>query len=96
MRYLILTLFLTIITGIRAGSLWALPDRERNGAAAAEPFTRDTALVGPRETVFIGLVPQHQGIWATICHILEHAEAGIMTTIEVDDQKADPTGSDQP
>lgn len=56
---------------------------ERNGKPAVEPFTRDTVLVGPRERVVIGLVPEHRGIWATHCHILEHAEAGMMTTIDV-------------
>ncbi len=56
---------------------------ERNGKPAVEPFTRDTVLVGSRERVVIGFVPQHRGIWATHCHILEHAEAGMMTTIEV-------------
>ena len=56
---------------------------ERNGSPAVEPFTRDTVLVGPKENVVIGLVPEHKGIWATHCHILEHAEAGMMTTVEV-------------
>lgn len=58
---------------------------ERNGKPAVENFTRDTVLVGPRETVVIGLVPQHKGIWVTHCHILEHAEAGMMTAIGVND-----------
>jgi FtsP/CotA-like multicopper oxidase with cupredoxin domain len=57
---------------------------ERNGKPAVEPFTRDTVLVGPKETVVIGLVPEHTGIWVTHCHILEHAEAGMMTSIGVD------------
>ncbi|MBW2478369.1 MAG: multicopper oxidase family protein [Deltaproteobacteria bacterium] len=56
---------------------------ERNGKKAAEPFTRDTVLVGPRESVTIGFVPEHPGIWLTHCHIQEHAEAGMMTTIDV-------------
>ena len=56
---------------------------ERNGMKAIEQFTRDTVLVGPRESVTIGFVPEHPGIWLTHCHILEHAEAGMMTTIEV-------------
>jgi len=56
---------------------------ERNGMKAIEQFTRDTVLVGPRESVTIGFVPEHLGIWLTHCHILEHAEAGMMTTIEV-------------
>ena len=56
---------------------------ERNGERAIEQFTRDTVLVGPRESVTIGFVPKHPGIWLTHCHIQEHAEAGMMTTIEV-------------
>jgi len=55
----------------------------RNGEKAAEPFTRDTVLVGPRESVTIGFIPEHPGIWLTHCHIQSHAEAGMMTTIEV-------------
>ena len=58
---------------------------ERNGAEAIEEYTRDTVLIGPRETVTIGFVPEHLGIWLTHCHIQEHAEAGMMTTIEVKD-----------
>lgn len=57
---------------------------EKNGTIAAEPFTRDTVLVGPRESITIGLVPEHQGIWMTHCHIQSHAEAGMMTTITVE------------
>ena len=56
---------------------------ERNGQKAVESFTRDTVLVGPRESVTIGFVPEHYGIWLTHCHIQEHAEAGMMTTIEI-------------
>lgn len=52
-----------------------------NGKKAVEPFTRDTVLVGPRETIVIGLVPEHQGIWLTHCHIQAHAESGMMTTV---------------
>ena len=58
---------------------------ERNGVSDVEPFTRDTVLLGPRETVTIGFVPMHSGVWLTHCHIQEHAEAGMMTTIAVDD-----------
>jgi FtsP/CotA-like multicopper oxidase with cupredoxin domain len=65
---------------------------ERNGKPAIEPFTRDTVLVGPRETVVIGLVPELKGIWVTHCHILEHAEAGMMTTIGVNAQESENSG----
>jgi len=56
---------------------------ERKGEKAVEPFTRDTVLVGAKESVTIGFVPEHPGIWLTHCHIQEHAEAGMMTTIDV-------------
>jgi FtsP/CotA-like multicopper oxidase with cupredoxin domain len=56
---------------------------ERNNQKAVEQFTRDTVLVGPRESVTIGFVPEHPGIWLTHCHIQEHAEAGMMTTIDI-------------
>lgn len=55
----------------------------RNGVPASEPFWRDTALVHPRETIDIGLVPLDPGRWMLHCHVLEHAEAGMMTTLEV-------------
>jgi FtsP/CotA-like multicopper oxidase with cupredoxin domain len=55
----------------------------RNGTAVDEPFFRDTVLVHSRETVDLGLVPEDAGRWMMHCHILEHAEAGMMTTIEV-------------
>ena len=56
---------------------------ERNGKDDIEPFTRDTVLVGPNESVLVGFVPRHPGIWLTHCHVLSHAEAGMKTTIQV-------------
>ncbi len=55
----------------------------RNGVPVDEPFFRDTVLVHARETVDVGLVPTDAGTWMMHCHILEHAEAGMMTTIAV-------------
>jgi FtsP/CotA-like multicopper oxidase with cupredoxin domain len=55
----------------------------RDGTPIEEPFFRDTVLVHARETVDIGLVPSDVGMWMMHCHILEHAEAGMMTTIRV-------------
>ncbi|MDQ3366819.1 MAG: multicopper oxidase family protein [Myxococcota bacterium] len=55
----------------------------RNDRAVDEPFFRDTVLVHGRETVDIGLVPLDEGSWMMHCHILEHAEAGMMTMIDV-------------
>ena len=36
-----------------------------------------------RKRVDVGLVPLDAGRWMMHCHILEHAEAGMMTTLEV-------------
>ena len=55
----------------------------RNGAPVDEPFWRDTALVHARETVDVGMVPVDTGRWMLHCHVLEHQEAGMMTTVEV-------------
>ena len=55
----------------------------RNGAPVDEPFFRDTVLMHSKETIDIGLVPLDAGQWMMHCHILEHAEAGMMTLFEV-------------
>jgi FtsP/CotA-like multicopper oxidase with cupredoxin domain len=55
----------------------------RNDTPVDEPFWRDTTLVHGQETVDVGLVPLDPGRWMLHCHILEHAESGMMTTVEV-------------
>jgi FtsP/CotA-like multicopper oxidase with cupredoxin domain len=55
----------------------------RNGEPVDEAHFRDTVLIHPRETIDIGLVPTDPGVWMMHCHILEHAEAGMMTTLAV-------------
>jgi len=55
----------------------------RNGVRVDEPFFRDTVLIHPREEIDVGVVPTDAGTWMMHCHILEHAEAGMMTTISV-------------
>ena len=57
----------------------------RDGRAVDERHWRDTVLVRPRETVDVGLVPLDLGRWMLHCHILEHAESGMMTLVEVVD-----------
>lgn len=52
--------------------------------ALHENFWRDTVLIGPKSSIDIGLVPVDKGVWANHCHILEHAEAGMMSTIKVE------------
>ncbi len=56
----------------------------RDGKVIDEPFFRDTVLVYPRETVEIATVPYDRGRWMSHCHILEHADAGMMTIVEVE------------
>ena len=55
----------------------------RDGHPLDERHWRDTVLVRPRETVDIGLVPLDIGRWMLHCHILEHAESGMMTLVDV-------------
>jgi FtsP/CotA-like multicopper oxidase with cupredoxin domain len=55
----------------------------RNGVPADEPFWRDTVLLKSKETVEVGTVPLETGSWMMHCHILEHAESGMMTLLEV-------------
>ena len=55
----------------------------RNGEAIDEPHFRDTVLVHPKEIVEIGTVPTDEGRWMLHCHILEHAESGMMTVVDV-------------
>lgn len=55
----------------------------RNGHRVDEGHFRDTVLLRPRETVDIGLVPEDVGKWMLHCHILEHAESGMMMLVEV-------------
>ena len=55
----------------------------KNGQPVDEPFFRDTVLLHGRETIDVGMVPLDWGRWMMHCHILEHAEAGMMTEIDV-------------
>jgi FtsP/CotA-like multicopper oxidase with cupredoxin domain len=55
----------------------------RNGAPVDEPYFRDTVLLRSHDTVDVGTVPLDVGTWMVHCHILEHAESGMMTLIDV-------------
>ncbi len=48
-----------------------------------EGYLRDTVLVYPGQTIDIALRATDAGLWAVHCHIQEHAEAGMMTLLEV-------------
>ena len=56
----------------------------RNGIPVNEGYWRDTVLIKSNEVIEVGLVPLDSGEWAMHCHILEHAEAGMMTTVIVE------------
>ncbi len=55
----------------------------RNGVPVSENFWRDTVLVKSKEVVDVGIVPMDEGNWVNHCHILEHAEAGMVTEVRV-------------
>ncbi len=55
----------------------------RNGEVVDEPHFRDTVLLEQLDVVEIGLVPLDVGTWVLHCHIQEHAEAGMMTVVDV-------------
>lgn len=61
----------------------------RNGKPADEPYFRDTVLLRPRDVVDVGLVPLDVGEWMMHCHILEHAESGMMTVLSVRSSDSD-------
>jgi FtsP/CotA-like multicopper oxidase with cupredoxin domain len=55
----------------------------RNDKPVDENYWRDTVIVHGSETVDVIMIPIDIGKWAMHCHILEHAEAGMMTTFDV-------------
>jgi FtsP/CotA-like multicopper oxidase with cupredoxin domain len=52
-------------------------------SASTSRSSATRVLVHPRETVEVGTVPLDEGRWMMHCHILEHAEAGMMTLFDV-------------
>lgn len=56
----------------------------KNGEAFNEPFWRDTVLLYGGEVVDVLMNPIDAGEWALHCHIQEHAESGMMTTLIVE------------
>ena len=55
----------------------------RGGMSLAEPVVMDTVLIAPQESVEVAFVADNPGDWALHCHILEHAEAGMMGYLRV-------------
>jgi FtsP/CotA-like multicopper oxidase with cupredoxin domain len=60
----------------------------RNGKRVEEGHWRDTVLVHAEETVDVGLVALDPGTWMMHCHVLEHAEAGMMALVQVGEAAA--------
>jgi FtsP/CotA-like multicopper oxidase with cupredoxin domain len=55
----------------------------RNGVEVKEKGYKDTVLVYGGETVEIGFIAEGKGTWVNHCHILEHAEAGMLMELNV-------------
>lgn len=55
----------------------------RDGKLVEEPYWRDTILVHGSETIDVIMMPRDKGNWALHCHIQEHAETGMMTTLTI-------------
>lgn len=55
----------------------------RNGQPVDAPYFMDTVLLRARESVDVGMVPLDWGRWMMHCHILEHADSGMMTEVHV-------------
>ncbi len=58
----------------------------RDGQPVDEGHFRDTVLLFPGDEIDIGLVALDTGTWAFHCHIQEHADAGMMTLVDVNDR----------
>ena len=56
---------------------------QRNGVPQELNEFKDTLLVNPGETVDIGFIAQGKGTWVNHCHILEHAEAGMLMEVHI-------------
>lgn len=54
-----------------------------DGDPIDEGHLRDTVLMLPGQTIDIFLFASDEGTWAVHCHIQEHADAGMMTLLEV-------------
>ncbi len=55
----------------------------RNDQAMRDPIVLDTVLIPAGQSVDIAFVADNPGDWALHCHVLEHAEAGMMGYIRV-------------
>ena len=54
---------------------------ERNGEAVDEPYWRDTVMMYGSDEAVVETMFENPGRWMAHCHILEHAEQGMMTEL---------------
>ncbi len=55
----------------------------RNGIPEKARGWKDTVMINSREEVDIAFIAEDVGRWVFHCHILEHAEAGMLSIVEV-------------
>jgi FtsP/CotA-like multicopper oxidase with cupredoxin domain len=48
-----------------------------------DPDWRDTVLIEPQQTVTLAFVADNPGKWILECNVLEHAESGLTSWLEV-------------
>lgn len=56
-----------------------------DGVAPAMAQIEDTINLRPRQVLVARITPRYAGSWMMHCHILEHAEGGMMTVLTVDE-----------
>jgi FtsP/CotA-like multicopper oxidase with cupredoxin domain len=54
-----------------------------DGVRMKTPIIMDTVLINSNQSVEVAFVADNPGKWALHCHVLEHAEAGMMGYVEV-------------
>ncbi|MCB9796506.1 MAG: multicopper oxidase family protein [Alphaproteobacteria bacterium] len=54
-----------------------------NGVPPDQPQIEDTYNLAIRDALRVRVLPQREGWWMLHCHILEHADGGMMTVLEV-------------
>ncbi|MCB9761500.1 MAG: multicopper oxidase family protein [Alphaproteobacteria bacterium] len=54
-----------------------------NGEPPLYPMLEDTFNLGIRDALRVRVVPEYPGFWMLHCHILPHADGGMMTVVEV-------------
>jgi FtsP/CotA-like multicopper oxidase with cupredoxin domain len=64
--------------------------------STTEPGLKDTALIPPYSSVDVVAYLDNEGRWMAHCHILEHAELGMMAEIVVGDDPLDGAPSMHP